>query len=72
MPETSTPPTIASDMRPALVGDIPRAIWKYCDRNTVAPNIATPTITEASTARLVVLSRNSRSGMIGSLTLPST
>ena len=32
MLETSSPPTMATDMRPALVGDMPRASWKYCDR----------------------------------------
>ena len=29
MLETSRPPTIAMDIRPASVGDIPRANWKY-------------------------------------------
>ena len=32
MLETSRPPTIAIDIRPACVGDIPRASWKYCER----------------------------------------
>ena len=30
MLETSRPPTIAIDIRPASVGLMPRAIWKYC------------------------------------------
>ena len=71
MLETSRPPTSASDIRPARVGDMPRAIWKYCERKTVEPNIARPTMTLAKTARLVVRSRNSRSGMIGSRTRDS-
>ena len=29
MLETSSPPTIAIDISPASVGDMPRAIWKY-------------------------------------------
>ena len=29
MLETSRPPTIATDIRPALVGLMPRASWKY-------------------------------------------
>ena len=29
MLETSRPPTIAIDIRPALVGLMPRASWKY-------------------------------------------
>src|SRR6478672_338144 len=32
MLETSRPPTIAMDIRPACVGDMPCAIWKYCER----------------------------------------
>ena len=71
MLESIRPITSGTVMRPAWVGDIPRAIWKYCDRKTVLPNIATPTMTEAKVARLVVRSRNRCSGMIGSLTLSS-
>jgi hypothetical protein len=52
-------------IRPATVGDLPREIWKYCDRNTVPPNIATPTRTLVIVVRLNVRLRNSRSGMIG-------
>src|SRR4029453_45700 len=69
---TMRPPTIAIDINPAWGGDIPRAIWKYCERKTVDPNIATPTIVEAKTERLVVRSRKSRIGMIGSLARSST
>ncbi len=29
MLETSSPPTIAIDISPASVGDMPRASWKY-------------------------------------------
>ena len=32
MLETSSPPTIATDINPASVGLMPRASWKYCDR----------------------------------------
>ena len=65
--ETSRPPTIAIDIRPAWVGVMPRAIWKYwlevdgrrrTSRRRPAPRRAV--------ARLVVRSRNRRSGMIGS------
>ena len=73
MLETSRPPTIAIDIRPACVGDIPRASWKYCDRYTVDPNIATPISTDAAVASDVVRSRKRRIGMIGSrATLIST
>ena len=29
MLETSSPPTMATDISPASVGDMPRAFWKY-------------------------------------------
>ena len=32
MLETSSPPTMQMDIRPACVGDMPRASWKYCER----------------------------------------
>ncbi len=32
MLESSRPPTIAIDIRPAWVGLMPCAIWKYCER----------------------------------------
>ena len=57
---------MVSPLRHTITGDMPREIWKYCERKTVPANIATPTITLANVARLVVRSRNSRSGMIGS------
>ena len=68
MLENSSPPTMAMVIRPAWVGLMPRAIWKYCDKKTGDPNIATPTMIEANVARLVVRSRKSRIGMIGSFT----
>ena len=41
--DTARPRIIGIVRRPDTVGDSPRAIWKYCARKTVAPNIATPT-----------------------------
>ena len=66
MLETTSPPTMKTVISPAWVGLMPRAIWKYWLRYTVAPNIATPTISDAPVARAVVRSRKRRSGMIGS------
>ena len=59
-------------IRPDMVGLAPRLIWKYWLRKTEAPNIATPTAMLATTARVMVRLRNSRSGMIGSLARYST
>ena len=56
-------------MTPDIVGDLPRASWKYWLKKTVPANIAIPTNSEASEARVMVRLRNSRSGMIGSLGL---
>ncbi len=66
------PPIIGIVMIPDMVGDSPRASWKYWLKKTVPENIAIPTNSEASEARVIVLLRNSRSGMIGSLALDST
>src|SRR5207249_2113304 len=64
--------TSGSDIRPAWVGDMARESWKYWLRKTVEPNIVTPTMTLAKTARATVRSRNSFSGITGSATRVST
>jgi hypothetical protein len=69
---TSRPRTSGSDIRPASVGLIPWESWKYCARKTVEPNIATPTVTLATTAREMVRLRKRWSGIIGSATRDST
>src|SRR3954454_3419885 len=70
--EISRAPIIGIVARPAFVGDQPRAIWKYWPKNTDAPNIPTPTATEAMIASAVVRLRTIGSGMIGSRALLST
>src|SRR5690349_9821299 len=70
--EMNRPPIIGIVMTPDMVGDLSRASWKYWLKKTVPVNIATPTNSEASDARVMVRLRNSRSGMIGSLALDST
>jgi hypothetical protein len=70
--ETSSAPIIGMVASPALVGDQPRAIWKYWPKKTEAPNIPTPTAIEAMIASAVVRSRTMGSGMIGSRTRLST
>ena len=54
-------------MTPDIVGDLPRASWKYWLKKTVPANIAIPTNSEASEASVMVRLRKRRSGMIGSL-----
>lgn len=70
--EMNRPPIIGIVMTPDIVGDLPRASWKYCEKNTVPVNIATPTKSEAIEASVMVRLRKSRSGMIGSAALVST
>jgi hypothetical protein len=70
--EMNSPPIIGIVMTPDIVGDSPRASWKYWLKKTVPVNIAIPTNSEATEARVIVLLRNSRNGMIGSLALVST
>ncbi|MDH6498155.1 hypothetical protein M2156_004374 [Streptomyces sp. SAI-149] len=70
--EMKSPPIIGIVMTPDIVGDLSRASWKYWLKKTVPVNIATPTNSEASEARVIVRFLNSRSGMIGSRTLDST
>ena len=53
-------------MRPDSVGEAPRASWKYCARNTLVANIATPIETEAITASVKVRFLKSVIGTIGS------
>ncbi|CAM5228218.1 hypothetical protein SANTM175S_03969 [Streptomyces antimycoticus] len=65
------PPIIGMVMTPDMVGVSPRASWKYWLKKTVPENIAIPTKSDASEARVIVLLRNSRSGMIGSRALDS-
>jgi hypothetical protein len=70
--EIIEPMIIGRVSRPAAVGEWPRAIWKYWPRKTAPPKSATPTAMLATTASVVVRSRKSRSGMIGSFALVST
>lgn len=70
--ETNRPPIIGMVRMPDMVGDSPRASWKYWLKKTVPENIAMPTNSEAAEARLMVLLRKRRSGMIGSLARDST
>ncbi len=72
MEETKRPPIIGIVRIPDIVGDSPRANWKNWLKNTVPENIAMPTKSEAAEARVMVLLRKSRSGMIGSLARDST
>jgi hypothetical protein len=65
MLETSRPPTIAIDIRPARVGLLPRAIWKYCACYSVAPHLATPFISLSSDASAVVAFFRSMGGSLG-------
>ena len=58
-------------IRPAWVGVWPPASWKYCVRNVLLPNMATPTPTLARIISSVVRLRSTRIGTIGSLTLSS-
>ncbi len=69
--ETNRPAIIGMVRTPDMVGDLPRASWKYWLKKMVPANIATPTKSEASEARVIVRLRNSRSGMIGSLAFAS-
>ncbi len=55
-----------------MLGEKPRAVWKYCTRKTVPPNMAVPTASEPTTARVKVRLRNRCSGTTGSRTLLST
>ncbi len=70
--EVTRPSTIGRVSNPASVGEKPRAIWKYCTRNTAPPNMAVPTLSEPTTARVKVRSRNRCSGTTGSATRVST
>src|SRR5690606_4113533 len=70
--ETSVPNTIGRLIQPATVGDLPSESWKYWDRKTVLPNIATPTRALASVASAPVRLRKILSGMIGSAARAST
>lgn len=70
--EMNRPPIIGIVITPDIVGDWPRASWKYWLKKTVPENIATPTNSEPMEARVIVGLRKSRSGMIGSLALDST
>ncbi|RPK76863.1 hypothetical protein EES44_00405 [Streptomyces sp. ADI96-15] len=70
--ETKMPVIIGIVMTPDIVGDSPRASWKYWLKKTVPENIAIPTKSEASEARVIVRLRKSRSGMIGSVAFDST
>ncbi len=70
--ETKSPAIIGIVRIPDIVGDSPRANWKNWLKNTVPENIAMPTNSEAAEARVMVLLRNRRSGMIGSLARDST
>src|SRR5690606_13448188 len=70
--ETSVPNTIGRLIQPATVGDLPSESWKYWDRKTVLPNIATPTRALASVASATVRLRKILSGMIGSAARAST
>ncbi len=65
--ERKRPAIIGIVITPDIVGDLPRASWKYWLKKTVPANIAIPTNSEASEASVIVRLRNSRSGMIGSL-----
>src|SRR6476620_3686845 len=67
--ETNRPPIIGIVMTPDMVGDLSRASWKYCAKNTVPENIATPTNIEAIDDSVMVRLRKRRSGMIGSAAL---
>jgi hypothetical protein len=64
--DASRPKISGRLIRPATVADLPREIWKYCDRNTVPPKSATPTSVLATTASATVRLRKMPSGMIGS------
>lgn len=70
--EMNRPAIIGIVMTPDIVGDLPRASWKYWLKKTVPANIAIPTNSEASEASVMVRLRKRRSGMIGSLALAST
>ncbi len=65
--ERKSPAIIGIVMTPDIVGDLPRASWKYWLKKTVPANIAMPTNSEAIEASVMVRLRKSRSGMIGSL-----
>ncbi|CAM5624930.1 hypothetical protein SMICM304S_05386 [Streptomyces microflavus] len=65
--ERKRPVIIGMVMTPDIVGDLPRASWKYWLKKTVPANIAMPTKSEAMDARVMVRLRKRRSGMIGSL-----
>ena len=55
-------------MRPDSVGVAPRASWKYCARNTLVANIATPTEIDAITASVNVRFVKRLIGTMGSST----
>ncbi len=75
-PETveamNRPAIIGIVMTPDIVGVLPRASWKYWEKKTVPVNIEMPTNSDAREARVIVLLRNSRNGMIGSFAFDST
>lgn len=66
------PTIIGIVRRPDSVGVLPRATCMYWLRNTAVPNIATPTATEATTARTNVRFLKRCSGMSGSGVTRST
>ncbi len=70
--EIIRPRIIGRLIRPAAVGVLPSEIWKYWERNTVPPNMATPTSRLATVVSATVRLRKMSSGMIGSWTLDST
>ena len=70
--ERNSPAIIGIVITPAIVGDSPRASWKYWLKKIVPANIATPTKSEASEESVIVRLAKSRSGMIGSAALDST
>ena len=65
--EISSPPTIGMVSRPASVGEQPPEICRQWPRKTLEPNIAMPPAALATTASVVMRSRNSRSGGIRSV-----
>ncbi|CAM5532239.1 hypothetical protein SVIOM342S_05775 [Streptomyces violaceorubidus] len=70
--DTSRPRIIGRLIRPATVGDLPREIWKYCERKTVPPNMATPTRRLATVVRVTVRFLKMPSGITGSGVRDST
>ncbi len=70
--ERKSPAIIGMVMTPDIVGDLPRASWKYWLKKTVPANIPIPTNSEAAEASVMVRLRKRRSGMIGSRARDST